>query len=203
MKKVKLSLLLSGLVICTAAAFTAAADIPLYGGNDENKLTTAADSLNNTAARPAGEQRVVEHIKTMFKVNDDLVQNLRAKGLGYGEITIVLALANKLPGGDIEFPDRGGITDANIQKVLALRQGPPVLGWGQVAKQLGLKLGPVVSAAQKLKKAAAAPKQGKVAAPKSAMPGPAAKPDRPEKIDRPEKPEKMEKPEKPETPKHH
>ena len=69
-------------------------------------------------------------------MDDARVQGLRDQKLGYGEIGIVLSLASQLP---------GGIDDANVQKIMTLRQGPPVQGWGKIAKDLGLNLGKAVS----------------------------------------------------------
>ncbi len=61
---------------------------------------------------------------------------MRDKKMGYGEIAIALSLCQKMP---------GGATDANIQQVMAMRQGTPAMGWGEIAKKLGTKLGPAVS----------------------------------------------------------
>jgi hypothetical protein len=47
----------------------------------------------------------------------------------------------------------GGITDANIDKILAMRQGRPAEGWGEIAKNLGIKLGPVLSEVKKVERA--------------------------------------------------
>jgi hypothetical protein len=84
---------------------------------DEKNLEREAKRLDDTASRPDGENAVVKKIASEFKVNDAQVQTLRNSRLGYGEISIVLSLAQTMP---------GGITEANIQKVLAIRRGPPV-----------------------------------------------------------------------------
>jgi hypothetical protein len=101
---------------------------------DEANLMREAARLEKTAASPPGETAVVKRITKDFGVGADRVQALRSRGLGYGELAIALSLAQKMP---------GGMTDANIEKVTALRQGPPVLGWGEIAKQLHVKLGQV------------------------------------------------------------
>jgi hypothetical protein len=63
------------------------------------------------------------------------VEGLRLKHLGYGEIAIVFGLVKDMP---------RGIRDENLYRVVALRQGPPLVGWGDMAKVLGLRLRPVV-----------------------------------------------------------
>jgi hypothetical protein len=108
---------------------------------DESNLNREAARLIRTAATPQGEKAVTGRIVKDFGVDESRVQTLRSSGLGYGEIAIAISLAQKQP---------GGITDANVQKVLGLRQGPPELGWGEVAKALGMKLGATVSQLKKL-----------------------------------------------------
>jgi hypothetical protein len=97
--------------------------------------------VNDTAVKTDGEKAVVKRLSAEFKTTDAQVQALGDRKLGYGEAAVVLSLAQTLP---------GGVTDANVQKVLALRQGPPVMGWGEVARQLGTKLGKTVSQVRKV-----------------------------------------------------
>jgi hypothetical protein len=108
---------------------------------DERNLEREAKRVNDTAAKPDGEKAVVKRLVADLKATEQQVQELRGQRLGYGEIAGVLSLAQALP---------GGVTDANIQKVVALRQGPPALGWGQVARQLGTKPGKIVSRVRKV-----------------------------------------------------
>lgn len=110
----------------------ASADVP----KDERNLEREIRRLNDAAAKPDGEKAVIKRLTAEYKTTDAQVQTLRRRTLGYGEIAVVLSLAQALP---------DGATDANVQKVLGLRQGPPVAGWGQVAKQLNTKLGRTVS----------------------------------------------------------
>lgn len=126
-----------------AGLFLFAAAMPAFAQEaslDEKKLDKVEADLDKNAAEPEGQAVVTEKIKNEFKVDDARISGLQAQGLSYGGITAALALAQGLP---------GGITDANVQKVVALRQGPPVMGWGKVAKELGLKLGPAISKAKK------------------------------------------------------
>ena len=116
---------------------TAVAEI----SKDERNLEREAKRLNDTAAQPDGEKAVVKQLAVEFKTTESQVQALHDRKLGYGEVAVVLSLAQILP---------GGAADTNTQKVLTLRQGPPVMGWGQVAQQLGTKLGKTVSRVKKV-----------------------------------------------------
>ncbi len=104
--------------------------------NEEKQLRTEAAGIDDTAGKGEGEKAVKHRIEKEFGASSAQVQGLREKKMGYGEISISLSLAQKMP---------GGITDENIQKVMTMRLGPPVMGWGQIAKQLGMKLGPAIS----------------------------------------------------------
>lgn len=104
---------------------------------EEKALTKDAAEISKTASTDKGAGVVTQKLEKDFGVTEAQVTALRDKKLGYGEIAIVYSLASKLP---------GGITDANVDQIMALRQGPPVMGWGEISKKLGFKLGPVVSA---------------------------------------------------------
>lgn len=123
-------------VLSLIIAGAAAADV----SKDERNLDREVKRLNDTAAKPDGEKAVVKQLAIDLNTTDQRIRSLRDQRLGYGEIACLLSLAQNLP---------GGVTDANVQKVLALRQGPPVRGWGEVARQLGVKLGKTVSQVRK------------------------------------------------------
>lgn len=110
---------------------------------DEKSLNTEATEIDTTAKNAQGEKIVVGRLEKEFNVTDTQIQGLRDKKLGYGEISIVLSLSQTMP---------GGITDANIQQIMTLRQGPPIMGWGEIAKKLGTKLGTTVSQVKKVNK---------------------------------------------------
>ena len=130
--KNKLTCLMIGLAF-VAGSRAAADDRP---SRDEQKLESTAADLDKDASEPAGEKRVEEKLEARFHVGDKRIDALRARKLGYGEIAIVLALAQKLP---------GGINDANVSKIMAERQGPPVMGWGRIAQKEKVSLGKVLS----------------------------------------------------------
>lgn len=103
---------------------------------EEMSLQKEAAAINTAAGDAQGEKVVIQRLEKDFNVTDMQVKGMRDKKMGYGEIAIVLSLSLKMP---------GGATDANIQQVMTMRQGPPTMGWGEVAKKLGTKLGPAVS----------------------------------------------------------
>jgi len=171
MKNKEMVMMVSGLLLCAGMLVLAEEK-----SADEKKLDTATVEMDKDAAMPACQEAFQERIKTDFGVDEATVQGLRDKKMGYGEITITLGLARQLP---------GGVTEANIQKIAALRQGPPVMGWGRISRDLGLKLGPVISKVRKI--SAEVRKQQKAAKMGKGKGGKAEKPERPGKPDRPGK----------------
>ena len=171
MKNKEMVMMVSGLLLCAGMLVLAEEK-----SSDEKKLDTATVEMDKEAAMPACQEAFQERIKTDFGVDEATVQGLRDKKMGYGEITITLGLARQLPGGG---------TEANIQKITALRQGPPVMGWGRISRDLGLKLGPVISKVRKI--SAEVRKQQKAAKMGKGKGGKAEKTERPGKPDRPGK----------------
>lgn len=131
MKNKEIALMALGLVLCAGMLVLAEEK-----SGDEKKLDKATMELDGDAGKPEGNTTVTDKLTAEFKVDAARVQWLRDQKLGYGEVSIVLALAQGLP---------DGINDANVQKIITLRQGPPVMGWGKIAKELGMNLGSVIS----------------------------------------------------------
>ena len=109
---------------------------------EEARIEKDASALDKDTNKPEGEKMVVQRLEKEFNVDDTRIKSLRDQKLGYGEIAIVLTMAEKLP---------GGITDATVNKIMSMRQGPPVEGWGKIAMKLGFKLGPVISKVERVK----------------------------------------------------
>lgn len=130
MRNMELNLMLAGFMLCAGASPSLAQD----KAREEGKLEATARELDKRYSE--GQARVADTLKAQFGVDDSRVVSLRYRKLRYGEIAIALSLAQQM---------HGGITDKNLHKVVALRQGPPAAGWGKVAAELGLKLGPVLS----------------------------------------------------------
>lgn len=174
-------------IVLTAALFVhpvAAQDIDAKGGKE---LTELGQKIDRAADRAAPEQ-VVDKIVGEFKgksftfdtggtprpLAESDVRALRQK-LGFGEISILLALANQ--------------SGKSVSDILAMRQSGE--GWGDLARDLKLKnLGLVIKSVKATEKnvdrVALQRREGRLET--------AAKPDRPERMERPERPMRPEKP---------
>jgi len=186
------------LMIGLVAGQAAAQDVDAKGDKELNQLTQKIDK--SAADRDGGRvtAKIVDEWKgTKFKFDPNSapreltaqdVQDLRAKKLGYGEISTLLALTAKQP---------NSATAKSVNEILAMRQSGE--GWGKLARDLGYKnLGSVVKSVKVTDKDVT-----KVAMERSEKPDKSGKmdrPDKPEKLDKPEKPERPEKPEKAEKP---
>jgi hypothetical protein len=135
MKNNKTRFILACLFVC-AAAGPALAQV---NAGEEAKLEACAAELNKDHSE--GKQRVADKIKTQFGVDDARLMGLHFRRMNNGDIAIALGLAQGM---------RRVITDKNLQRIVALREGPPEAGWGKVAKELGVKLGPVISKLRKV-----------------------------------------------------
>jgi hypothetical protein len=134
--------ILLALVCMLAAAIVGALLSPAFAeeiSNEEKRLESSAGELDKKYSE--GRDRVADKIKEQFGVDDARLLGMSYKKMSYGEIAIALGLAQDL---------HGGITDKNLYKIAALRQGPPAAGWGRIAKDLGLKLGPVINKVRKI-----------------------------------------------------
>jgi len=129
-KNRKIYLVIAGLFLCSAGIPSSAQE----KSKEEQQLEASAGELNKKNSK--GRTRVINKIKEQYGVDEARLLGLHFRKLRYGEIAIVLGLAQDA---------RGDIKDEDLQKIVALRQGPPVAGWGKVAGDLGLKLGPVIS----------------------------------------------------------
>jgi hypothetical protein len=166
----------------------------------EKELTAAGQRVDKVSASAESGQvtgKIVDQWKgTQFTFDKGTtpreltakdVQDYRAKGLGYGEISILLALAAK----------QDGTSPKSVNEILAMRQDK--MGWGNIAKELGYKsLGSVnrsVKATETaVERASASGKAEKVSK--------VDKSEKQEKAEKFEKPERVrvEKPERPEKP---
>lgn len=173
--------------------------------SEETELQSVKQQLDTeTVARPSGKQ--AETLAKQFQVEVKTVEQLRSAKQGWGEISIRMALAQELVKTDLKtYPT---MTEA-LRKVGDLRaQGS---GWGVIAKDLGFKLGPVVSEMRHVRNEMRAEmrnadpdRSSKVS--KQEMGHERLKierehkGDRMDRVERIERPERMEKPERPERP---
>ena len=136
------------------------------------------DAKAGKAGTPEGQRRVTDAIAKDFKVDPSVVTDLRNRKMGFGEITIALALSQELMKSSNTSTTPLSQQDA-LQTILDKRASGE--GWGKIAHDLNLKLGHVRSKVEKAEKQV-------------------ARVERSEKAEKPEKMEKVEKMEKPEKP---
>lgn len=106
---------------------------------EEKKLSSEIMMLNNDAKIRDGDRIAADKLMQEFKVPNERITALRDKNFDYGEIAVVLGMADKLS---------GGVNDANINKVLDLRK--TAAGWAQVAANLNVDLGDVANKVSKV-----------------------------------------------------
>lgn len=185
MKKKILMLLLIGLMV-PAMAWADEAD-------DEKELKTTEQEVT---AVPGDPQAKGDALAKQYNVEPAVVQQMRDKRQGWGEISIQLAMARQLAAKDpATYPT---FQDA-LDKVQASRASGT--GYGRMAKDLGFKLGPVISDAKRSKSEF----QSSVETERPARPEKSEKRNSVERTNRPtrmERPERPERPEKPEHPAH-
>ena len=109
---------------------------------ETKKLDT--DSGRVKAATPDGRRRVAETIAKQFNVPEKLVNDLRGRKVADGEITAALALSQQLMKHDKVSRQQA------LDRILAARKSGQ--GWGAIARNLGLKLGDVVTDVKKTDK---------------------------------------------------
>ena len=108
---------------------------------DEAQLETVSNDIDKTI--PLGQNTQVQVLARQFDVAPGVVEGLRARKQGWGETAIELAMAQRLAQTDPKtYPN---MTDA-LNKIESLRGQK--MGWGKIARNLGFKLGPVVSVAK-------------------------------------------------------
>ena len=106
---------------------------------DDAKLQTEAQRIDKDKSAGTDAQKA-ERLAKQFNVPDSTVQSLRSQSQGWGEVTIGLSMAQKLATTD---PKMYPTTADALNKIESLRTSGE--GWGKIAKDLGFKLGPVIS----------------------------------------------------------
>lgn len=110
--------------------------------DEEQTLTQKAAALNTTTSAQQKGARV-QALAKQFKVSEARVTELRNQKMGWGEITISLAMAEHLSA----TSKTPLTTEQALTKIEQLRSEK--IGWGKIALDLGFKLGPVVSAVER------------------------------------------------------
>jgi hypothetical protein len=107
--------------------------------SDEARMQTMQREADEDAVK-RGQKAHAELLAKQFQLPASEVEKMRNAGQGWGEVTIRLALADKLVKTDpANFPTR----TAALERINTLRNEGR--GWGNISKELGFKLGPVVS----------------------------------------------------------
>jgi hypothetical protein len=154
---------------------------------------TTLNEVNTTVEEEVkldGAEKVRQRIADRFEVSVEDVEALRAKKMGYGEITLLYSLAKHM---------EGGATQENIDKILELRNGETKMGWGQVAKKLDLRVGTVAKDAKKSAETIEGGTDTEIGS-TSSKGQKTEKGNRPEKAEKSSRPERAEKPSRPEKP---
>jgi len=113
---------------------------PAFSDTDDSARIETEQKDIDADKSPTNDAQKAGQLAKQFQVPESTVQDLRAKGQGWGEVTIGLASAQQLFKTDPKtYPT---YTDA-LNKVEALRASGE--GWGKIANDLGFKLGPVIS----------------------------------------------------------
>ncbi len=151
-------------------------EVDSKGGKELTALSQKIDKASNRAAPDQVVEKIVGEYKGKFTETD--VQGLRKQGLGFGEISILFALASK--------------SGKSVDYILKMRQSGE--GWGELAHDLGLKnLGSIVRSVRATAKGV---DRGALAGSEKRRDGleQAGRPDKPEKFG---KAERMARPERP------
>ena len=178
----------------SGAAFTVSKLVTTTTTNPDGTTTTSTSTVQQTIVNPNGP-------------------------MGWGEVNITLALAQALVDAGkapdlqsaltgvtttVTNPD-GTTTTTTSGGILQMRASG--MGWGQIAKQSGFKLGALISASHTDKAKAGATHAAKddkadkhesAHADKPEHPAKAERPAKPDRVERPQKPDRPERPQKPE-----
>jgi hypothetical protein len=164
---------------------------------DEARMKTMQQEADQDALK-RGQTAHAELLAKQFQLPTSEVEKLRSSGQGWGEVTIQLALADKLVKTDpTNYPN----LNVALERIGSLRNDG--MGWGNISKELGFKLGPVVSdvrhSLNDLRRDLRTEdfKNGKVDKQDTRVEL-ADRGQRPERPERPQRPERPERPEKPE-----
>src|SRR5215831_8258130 len=151
---------------------------------DQSRIEAVAKNIDKDMVSKSSSNQV-QVLSMEFNVTPKTVEDLRAKQ-GWGGVTIELATAQHLTQTD---PKTYPTMTAALQKLDTLRAEKE--GWGKISKDLGFKLGPVVSAAEHTRIELTRDHQ---VAERPTKIEKVERIDRPDRPQRPERPEPMERP---------
>jgi len=122
----RMPLMVATLMVCLVAA-------PAWG-QEESALMDSAQKIDQQGSTADGEAAVKLSLQKTFNIDNGTIEGLKARDLGLGEIAILLAVAEKMP---------GGVTGSNMDDIVPMCQGKPSMSWEDIAKTVGVDIGPV------------------------------------------------------------
>lgn len=183
---------LVGLGLLFGWSSAAGAADPTPAETEAEELNAAAREVDQTSAPESARS---EAVARQFNVDSSVVQGMRNRGQGWGEITIQLAMAEHLANTEpATYPTSA---DARTRVEELRREGK---GWGAIAKELGFKLGPVISDVKQTHQRVQT--ESRRDQPKMEKTDRPSKVERPSKTERPPKMERFDRPERPVRPEH-
>ena len=169
---------------------------------DEARMQALQREADEDAVK-RGQKAHAELLAKQFQLPASEIEKIRNTGQGWGEVTIRLALADKLVKTD---PAKFPTLTAALDRINTLRNEGR--GWGNISKELGFKLGPVVTdvrhslndlrrdlRAEQLKTGKANDLGNGADLKREARAEHVERAQRPERPERPQRPERPEKPE--------
>lgn len=133
MKKVAIKMFsLAAAAIFLVSLINIASAAETARSKDLSKLNAEITMLNADAKLPQADKIISKQLMDNFDVKSDKISSLVGRNMQYGDIAAILAFADKMP---------GGLTDANINQVLSMRQSRT--GWAQIAKSLNVDISDV------------------------------------------------------------
>ncbi|HUI70914.1 MAG TPA: hypothetical protein VL354_10380 [Spirochaetia bacterium] len=101
----------------------------------EMRLGRDVAYLNRIGRSPTGEKSLSLSLESRFRPGPGQIAELHKQRLGYGDISVVLAVASWL---------HGGVTRQNIERIVSLWKSPRSGSWSKIARSLGVRVDRVV-----------------------------------------------------------
>ena len=175
-------------------AFGSGGLVQAQSQTDEVRMQTMQREADEDALK-RGPNKHAELLAKQFQLPTSEVQQLRSSKQGWGEVTIQLALADKLVKTDpTNYPNR----NVALDRIGTMRNDG--MGWGNISKELGFKLGPVVSDVKHSLSDLRRDEFKNSKVDKASRPGEIKQEARAEHVDRVQRPERPERPQRPERP---
>jgi len=108
----------------------------------EMRLGRDVAYLNRVGGSPSGERSLSQSLVSRFRPEPGQIAELRKQRLGYGDISVVLAVASRL---------RGGVSRHNIERIVSLWKSPRSGSWGKIVRSLGVRVERVVLQVESLR----------------------------------------------------